>query len=378
MNDNWPTDEPVRRSSSSRDEPSVDVGGYIAAIGRNRRLIAVIVGVGTAVVLALSLILPKNYTATAKISFDPTTVALGAQDATSTQRELATLNTLLTSSEVLDVAAKSVPGETGDSLSSKVSSSVNPDANIINVVGSDGHPADAAHIANAVATAFLSVQAGQEKERLQRAQVDLQAQIDRLQTSGAPDTSAQVTAIQNRLSQIAVDIQVSGSELQIAQPADVPSSPSSPQPARNTVLALFGFFFIGVLIALGRDQLRPRLRSGREFSRLAGGLPILATIPDRGRGLLASRRNGVAEHEAYQTLRAAVRAAHPGGQPRGGPGDERTARGREEHGDDATWQGIGPGRSPHPAHLRGPPGTEPALGLRHPPVARTHGGDPEH
>jgi tyrosine-protein kinase len=313
MNDNWPTDEPVRRSStsSSRDEPSVDVGGYMAAIGRNRRLIALIVGVGTAVVLALSLILPKNYTATAKISFDPGTVALGTQDATSTQRELATLNTLLTSSQVLDVAAKSIPDETGDSLTGKVSSSVNPDANIINVVGSDGHAAKAAHIANAVATGFLTVQAGQEKERLQRAQVDLQAQIDRLQNSGAPDTSAQVTAIQNRLSQIAVDIQVAGSELQIAQPADVPTSPSSPQPVRNTILALFGFFFIGVLIALGRDQLRPRLRSGREFSRLAGGLPILATIPDRGRRLLAARRNGVAEHEAYQTLRAAVRAAIP-------------------------------------------------------------------
>jgi len=310
--DNWATDEPIRRSSSrERDEPSADVGGYMAAIGRSRRLIALIVAIGTLVVLILSLILPKTYEATAKISFDPGTIALGTQDAVSTQRELATLNTLLTSSQVLDAAAKDVPGETGDSLDGSVSSSVNPDANIINVMGSDRNAGKAARIANAVATAFLNVQAGQERERLQRAQIDLQAQIDRLQTSGTPDASAQITAIQNRLSQIAVDIQVAGSELQTAQPADVPSAPSSPRPVRNTILSVFGFFFIGVLIALGRDQLRPRLRSGREFSRLAGGLPILATIPDRNRGLLSARRNSVAEHEAYQTLRAAVRAAIP-------------------------------------------------------------------
>lgn len=313
MNDNWLTDEPVRRSSSngSQDEPSADVSGYMAAIVRSRRLIAGIVLVGTLVVLVLSLVLPKTYTASSQVSFDPTTEALGTQDAASTERELATLNTLATSSEVLDAAARTIPGETGDTLSSKVSSSVDPNANIINIVGSDGQAAKAAAISRAVARSFLNVQAGQERQRLQRAQLDLQSQIARVQGSAVTDPAAQISAIQNRLSQIAVDIQLAGSQLQIAQPADVPSSPASPQPLRNSVLAFFGFLLIGALIALGRDQLRPRLRSGREFSRLAGGLPILASIPDRNRGLLAARRNGVAEHEAYQTLRASVRAAIP-------------------------------------------------------------------
>lgn len=296
------------------DESGADVRRYLDAIRRNARLIALVVVVTTGVVLLLSLLLPKTYEAVARISLDTEASVLGATDAESTQRQLATLETLLTSRQVLEAAAGELPGESVDSLEQNVESSADQQANIINVVAKDGDAERAAEIANAVARSFIDVEAAQERERLEAAQRDLEAQIQRLTALPATtDSSVQIAAIQERLSQIAVELQLAGSELQIAQPAEVPDSAASPRPFRNTVLALFGSLVIGVLIALARDQLRPGLRGPREVSRLAGGLPIMATIPDVRRGL--SRRRtawaSAAEHEAYLTLRATVRKAVP-------------------------------------------------------------------
>lgn len=295
------------------DESSADVRRYLAAIGRSRSLIALTVLIVTGAVLALSLILPKTYQSTARISLDEQTGVLGSLDAESTQRRLATLETLTTSQAVLEGAAAEVPGETVDSLSDSVESSVDQTANIINVIASDGDADRSAEIAQAVADSFLEVQADQQRERLQAARDDLVEQIDVLSASGSPDANVQISAIQERLSQVAVDIQLAGSELQLAEPAEVPSAPATPRPVRNTVLAFFGSLFLGVLLALARDQLRPGLRGPREFSRLAGGIPVLATIPYVRRGLRRRQltRSTAAEHEAYQTLRASVRAAVP-------------------------------------------------------------------
>jgi capsular exopolysaccharide synthesis family protein len=304
----------AQRYRSRTEESGADVRGYLDAISRERRLIALVVGITTGVVLLLSLVLPKSYEAVSRISLDTDTGVLGTTDAESTQRQLATLETLLTSREVLESAAEQVPGETVDSLEQNVESSVDEQANIINVAATDGDPEQAAAIATAVATSFLEVEAAQERERLEAAQQDLRTQVEVLADQPATEnTDVQIAAIQERLSQIAVDLQLAGSELQIAQPAEVPDAPSSPRPLRNTVLALFGSLVIGVLLALARDQLRPGLRGPREVSRLAGGLPILGTIPNVRRGLRRSRtaQTSAVEHEAYLTLRAAFRMAVP-------------------------------------------------------------------
>ena len=298
---------------SSMDESGVDARGYMAAIGRSKGLIALIVLICTSAVLAISLVLPNNYQSIARISLDDQTGVFGVQDAESTKRRLATLETLITSREVLAPAAAKVPGEDFNSLESSVTSSVDQNANIINVVAEDRDAEQSALIAQAVATSFLNVQARQERQQLQRAEQDLRTQIDVLSGSADPEAAAQIRAIQDQLSQITVQIELAGSELQIAQPAEVPTAPASPRPVRNTILALFGSLFIGILIALARDQLRPTVRSPREVSRLFGGVPILASVPYVRRRLVGGRRavTTAAEHEAYQTLRAEVRAAVP-------------------------------------------------------------------
>jgi capsular exopolysaccharide synthesis family protein len=298
--------------SSLRDEAGVDVRRYIAALRRSRRLIVAIVAVITGAVLALSLVLPNVYRATATIVLDVETGVLSTPDADSIERRLATTNALLASDDVLVAAAEDVPGETAGSIGGAIESSVNPETNLIDVVATHADPDTAAVMANAVSEAFLSVNAQLERRRFDQAVEDVRNQIAALE--GDPNASNLLPALRTRLSELLVQSASAGADLQIAVPASPPSAPASPRPLRNTMLALFASLFLGVFVALGRDQLRPRLGDPRELSQVLG-IPVLAGIPQVRRRF--GRRDHIAEaveHEAYETLRGAVEMSVPAGR----------------------------------------------------------------
>src|SRR5918992_1515194 len=105
-------------SSSSRRESAteerVDVRRYLDALRRSRPLIVAIVVLMTGAVVVVSLALPDTYRASARIVFEEDASPLAASDSESTQRQLATTETLLTTADVLSAAARAVPGETKD------------------------------------------------------------------------------------------------------------------------------------------------------------------------------------------------------------------------------------------------------------------------
>jgi capsular polysaccharide biosynthesis protein/Mrp family chromosome partitioning ATPase len=293
--------------ASRRDaatEERVDVRRYLDALVRSRWLIAGIVGLITLVVLIVSLALPNTYNATTRLVLEDITSAFGEGNAESTQRRLLTIETLLTARQVLDAVAPDA-GESADELEDKISSSVDEQANIINITVSDEDPDKAARIANSVAEAFLDERTRLERERIARARENLEAEILRLE--GSPNADIQIGQIRERISELTVIEGSAGADLQIAERAEPPSSPASPRPLRNTVLAFFGALFLGVLVALGRDQLTPRVGGPRELGRLLD-VPVLAQIPYVRKRLVRKRMrmlSGV-EAEAYGTLRAAL------------------------------------------------------------------------
>jgi len=298
----------ARPSGSSRGEENIEVRRYLDAVWRRRWMIAAIVAIITGVVLVISLLLPKNYTATARLVFEETTSPLGQTDEASTQRRLVTTETLLTSSEVLDAAARRVPGVDGDELEDQVESSVEEDANIINISATDRDADQAARIANAVARAFLFERERLDRQRLSRAREQLEAEIARLE--GTPNADAQVGAIRDQISELAVSEASVGSDLSIAETAEPPDAPASPRPFRNAVLAFFGALFLGVLVALARDQLTPRVSGPRELGRLLD-LPVLIDIPHVGGRSARRMLLSGAEVEAYQTLRSSLELTMP-------------------------------------------------------------------
>jgi succinoglycan biosynthesis transport protein ExoP len=261
------------------DEP-VEVRRYIDALRRGRWLILTLALTAALVAFILSSLAPDRFTATSIIVKRVTSASSDTVDVDSLARELATIGQLLVTTDVLGRAADKVgDGETATSLSKTVKASVNPDANLISVSATaTKDPKKAATIANAVAD---------------------------------PAAQQQQQAIRQRLSDLGVAQAAAGIDLSVAQRAGIPKQRTSPKPLRNSIIALFLGLFIGVLVALGRDLLVPRVSGARELSRLLD-LPMLAAIPYVRRRL--GRRRGIltgAEYESYQTLGASIRFSLP-------------------------------------------------------------------
>jgi Mrp family chromosome partitioning ATPase/capsular polysaccharide biosynthesis protein len=296
-------------------EEPIEVRRHLDAIRRARWLIAGIVALLTIVVVVVSASLPNRYKATASIVKNVDTDPLASTDVNVVTRELATTDRLLTTTDVLAAAARQVPGETEKSLQDSVSSTVDPDANLIFVTATAGTAARAAQIANAVAQTFVNSQAQIERRQLTAARASLLQEEARI--GNQPGAAAQRQAIEQRLSELGVSLAAAGTDLTIAQRANVPDGPASPKPVRNGIIAAFLGLFIGILVALGRDQLVPRVSSQRELSRLID-LPLLASVPyvNRRFGLRPRLPSGI-EYETYQSLAASMRfALPPGDEPR--------------------------------------------------------------
>lgn len=298
----------MRGQTDAPAEERVEVRRYLGALRRSRVLIIAIVVLATGAVVAASLALPKTYLAQTSIVLDVQD-ALGQTDPESTRRQLATVQTLLTSPRVLDFSAGALRGTDSDTLESQVSSQADPEANIITVSATDDTPKGAARIANTVSQTFLTERTRLERERLAASRLQLEEEISSLDDAGSPSSQVQISALRDRISQLSVSEGSAGSDLQLVSQAEVPSAANSPRPVRNGLLALFGSLFLAVLLALSRDQLSPRISGPRELGR-ALDLRVLTGVPYvRGvRRRRAAVMSGV-EAEAYETLRAAVELA---------------------------------------------------------------------
>jgi capsular polysaccharide biosynthesis protein len=299
----------------------VDLRRVSSAIRRSGRLVLAIVLLVTGLVLAVSLLSPAHYRASARIADDPA-VGEGVDIATA-DRQLATGRELVTAPAVLAGAARHLPGETVETLDGSVTAKVDPTASILDVVVTGRDPARVARVANAVAAAFIAESERVERLAAARAREGLADEVERLRKAGAPGTTLE--PMRERLSDLAVSEVTSDSGLRLVERAVMPSVPYAPRPLRSALLACFAALLLAVLIAVARDRLRPPVPDARTLSWVVG-LPLIAALPparENGplrslRGILGHRRRAstavdqtVIEEAALQ---AAVRGALP---PRG-------------------------------------------------------------
>ncbi len=289
----------------------VEVGRYVDAFRRSRILIACIVVALTAGVYFFSASLPDRYRATSKLVLEEGADPLDTGDVASTERRLATIQTLLTTRETLRGAARRLRGETAVSLKDKVHASVTPGADIVNVSATGDTPRAAAAIANGVTSTYLARQRVTDRQRIQRARASLERDLNALRGRRGIPAEEERASIRERLTDLNLNAVNSGSELRLAEAARPPADPYSPQPVRNAIFALFASVFIAGLVVVSRAQLKPRVSGARELGRLIEA-PILAEIPyvrrpfGRERSALSER-----EYEAYQTLQASLRMHLP-------------------------------------------------------------------
>ena len=292
------------------DEP-IEVGRYLGALRRSWLLILLIVVPLTAVVLLVSLSMSPSYRATAKIVVESGADPLESRDVQSVERRLSTIKSLLTTRENLRRAARRVRGERAITLEDKVQASVDPSANIINVVATDDTARGAARIANAVATTFLAAERRTERRRLNRARATLLRALAALEGVRGLQAQEERATIRERLTDFDFAAANAGAELELAEAARPPSEPYAPRPVRNAIFAFFASMFVAVLVVLARAQLKPRVTGSRELSRLLD-LPVLVEIPYvRRRFGRGPKRLKAVEYEAYQTLQASLRRQLP-------------------------------------------------------------------
>jgi capsular polysaccharide biosynthesis protein len=310
---------------ASGDAP-IDLGRVVGAVRRNGWPLAALVCLVSVIVLAISLAAPPRYEARARIAAGPgATDASTSASADTLDRELATSRELVVAPGVLTAAARSLPGETPTTLAAKVSAGVETDAGILDVNAIDNDPNRAAQIANTVGRTFLANRALTERSAAARARADLNRQLTALSSSAR--ASAMGDALRERISDLALQEATAGSDLQLAEPATVPSAAYSPRPLRNAVLGALAALLLGVLAAVVRDRHRAGGFDAREFGT-AAGLPLLALLPV-GRGqrqrfawmpAVLRRRSEVAAAERVVVEQAALlgsvrMALPPKGQP---------------------------------------------------------------
>lgn len=297
-----------RRWALTGEQP-IEMRRYLNALRRSWLFILVFVVAITTVAVAGSSLASKRYQATATIVQGGSLLSASSSDVASVQRQLETIQRLLKTDAVLDLAVTSLPGQTRDSISGAVSSAVDPNANIITVTATHTSPRAAAAIADAVANALLKTQVTSETRGVANARANLLQQAVRLRSIGAPPEELQ--AVRDRISELVIAQASIGTDLRLAQRAAVPGKPYTPRPVRNGVIAFFVATFLAALIAIGRNLVRPRIADFRELGELMN-LPVLAKVPFM-KGRFGRRRaalvNAVAE-EAYQSLYASIRFAH--------------------------------------------------------------------
>ncbi len=298
--------------SDSREglvEEPVDARRYIEALRDGARLILGLAAAIAVLVWLISLALPKRYTATAKIapSVQATTSSASGSPA---QTNFATLQAYVTSPTVLASAGRKL-GASPTGLQQKVTTSLDANANIVNITANDGDARRSAQIANGVAEAFLSARTAAE-----RAQLAAQANslTQKMSVARAAGSSGLASALQQQISSVLAQEASAGSDLQMLALAPVPAGATSPRPARNAFFAFVAVLFIGVLAVLGRELLTPSISGDRELSALMR-MPVLGRVPRIAPdGVVRRTAADPAEAEAYRFLSKSIDlAAWPSG-----------------------------------------------------------------
>jgi Mrp family chromosome partitioning ATPase len=286
-------------------EAPIEARRYVDAVRRNLLPIVGFAFAVAIVVLIVSSLLTTRYEAEASIVMQDLT-QLDQTASTDAARDLSTAAVYLKTTGVLRAAASRVPGETADSLSGHVRTRVDPNANFIYVTADDSSRDRAAAIANAVARAFVARHGALERAQAVRERSALLHQAAQLRRTRRAGEAA---ALGGRISDLGIAIADAGSDFAVAEPATAPASASSPHPLRDAGLAFVLALFIAVLVAVGREQLAPRLTGQRELANLLG-LPVLGAVPTTPR-LAALNGARPADGAVYRGLASSLARSLP-------------------------------------------------------------------
>ncbi len=159
-------------------------------------------------------------------------------------------------------------------------------SNVVNVTATDSSPTEAAKLANTYVDQLINYQEDSGKAQIVRAAAQLQSQVNSIRANHG--AASQLSSLETRIAQLQELAAIQTGNVQLAGPATVPSSPSSPKTTRDVALGLVAGLLIGLLAAFLAERIDNTIRDADEATSLMR-LPLLASIP---RSPILARRSG--------------------------------------------------------------------------------------
>jgi polysaccharide biosynthesis transport protein len=250
---------------------------------------------------------PKEYTASTDlyVQTSPLDRALfGADSAVDPDRNNVDQAKLLLSRSVAEeVASKLHFRGPPDALQSAIDVKTSSGSDFVTIKATQSNPVAAARLANAFATAFISVRRAASRNDIGAARQVAQEELSRLPQTAANQDARQTLIGRVKRLRVIEGLPTGGAE-QVDQ-ALPPGAPSAPKPKRNALFALFVSLVFAIGAAFTLDRIDKRVRRVDEIEPIYG-LPLLATVghtrkmaPDaEGKAVLPDNLR-----ESFRTLR---------------------------------------------------------------------------
>lgn len=298
-------------------EQVLDLEQVLAILRRRAPIIALCLVLVAGSAFAFSKHQTKKYTASASLVFNNAQISqqVAGLQATPSSEPKAQQNTNVKLLELGPTAAQTARklggGLTAKQVKDSLEVSAQGESNVVNVSATSTSPATAAQIANTYASQFVSDQLQSNHHYFASAQALVERQLRAL--SPQQRVAPAGLALQDRAQELAILSELKAGDVEVAQPAALPTSPSSPKVSRNTLLGAVLGLLLGLGLAFLFERLDRRIREPRDLERVYG-LPLLGIIPESG--LLAQHTDspGAArqalpdtEAEVFRMLRAHLR-----------------------------------------------------------------------
>jgi tyrosine-protein kinase len=304
-----------KRGLEETDAQQSDLGGALAVLRRRAGLILLCAAIATVAAVGVSLVQEKQYSASASLLFRNPGFAESlfgnsvTTPATDPTREAATNEKLVGLEIVAKRTSEHLDGLTAEEISDMVSVSASGEADIVSVTATSPEPAQAKAVANIFAHQFIAFRAQADKTKLLEAKQLAEEEYSRL--SPEQQAGPRGEALSSGAEKLGILSSLQTGNAELVQPAELPTSPSSPKPIRNGILAAIIGLLLGCGLAFFFERLDRRLRDAEE-ARDAFGLPILATVPESKAIMVSNKRTAALElpfmeNEAFRMLRAQLR-----------------------------------------------------------------------
>jgi tyrosine-protein kinase len=299
------------------EQTSLSIEQVLGVLRRRLLLIVFCVIVVAGVAFALSKHQTKQYTATATLVFNnnQTNQQAAGLQAVNLNNQQAMQNTNVKLVQLGDMAARTArhlgQGLSDVTVRNNLSVSAQGESNIVNVAATATSPALAADIANTYSEIFVAEQQNANHAYYASALALVNKQLATLSTRERVSPTG--IALAGRAQSLGVLAELRSGNVQVAQAATVPTSPSSPRITRNTVLGAVVGFLIGLGIAFLLERFDRRIREPKDLEAIYG-LPLLGVVPESAALSRATRRGGEpqsilppGEAEAFHLIRAHLR-----------------------------------------------------------------------